>query len=250
MTNVSHSILDSKTPADVVISVQPRKPVTDPTLGIAVNVTKKGTPKNRLVTLGDSITQGFQSGAIFNTQLAYPAIIAKELGWGEIRYPTYQGPKDGLPLNAEHLAHELEKKFGSNINPLEFIGAALFLRKYLDINENYWERGEGSLFPIQQGINHNLAVYGWDVRNTLSRNADICINILKNNPPKDDYMQLMVEHHNERAAIRALNSARDANGVALSPVQAAAALGEEGTPETEGIETLIVIIGGAGNRRD
>lgn len=244
MTNLSHSILDSKTPSDVVISVQPRKPVTDPTLGIAVNVTKKGTPKNRLVAVGDSITQGFQSGAIFNTQLSYPAIIAKELGWGELRYPTYQGPKAGLPLNAEHLAHELEKKFGPNINPLEFIGVALFLRKYLDINENYWERGEGSLFPIQQGINHNLAVYGWDVRNVLSRNADICINILKKNPPKDDYLRLMVEYHNERTAIRALNSARDANGVALSPVQAAAALGEEGTPETEGIETLIVIIGG------
>ncbi|OUL27731.1 hypothetical protein [Nostoc sp. 106C] len=244
MTNVSNSILDPKTPPDVVISVQPRKPVTDPTLGIPVNITKVGTPKNRLVTVGDSITQGFQSGAIFNTQLSYPAIIAKELGWGELRYPTYQSPGDGLPLNVERLAHDLEKKFGPTINPLEFVGAALFLRKYLDVNENYWERGEGSLFPIQQGINHNLAVYGWDVRNVISRNADICINILKNNPPKDDYLRVMVENHNERAAIRTLNSARDSNGVALSPVQAAAALADEGTPETEGIETLVVLIGG------
>ena len=244
MTNVSHSILDPKTPADVVISVQPRKPVTDPTLGIAVNINKTGTPKNRLVTIGDSITQGFQSGAIFNTQLSYPAIIAKELGWGELRYPTYESPTDGLPLNVESLAYDLEKQFGSNINPLEFVGVALFLRKYLDINENYWERGDGSLFPIQQGINHNLAVYGWDVRNTISRNADICIKTLKNNPAKDDYLRLIVENHNDRAAIRTLNSARNSNGVALSPVQAAAALGDEGTEETEGIETLIVIVGG------
>lgn len=243
MTNVANSLLDTKTPADVVISLQPRRPVTDPTLGISVNITKTGTPKNRLVTIGDSITQGFQSGAIFNTQLSYPVIIAKELGWNEIRYPTYQSPTDGLPLNVERLAHDLEKKFGSNINPLEFVNAALFIRQYLDINENYWERGEGSLFPIQQGINHNLAVYGWDLRNTISRNADICINLLKKQPPKDDFLRLIVENHNDRAAIRVLNSARDSNGVALSPVQAAAALGEEGTPDTEGIETLIVIVG-------
>jgi hypothetical protein len=243
MTNVSRSMIDSKTPPDVVIAMQPRKPVTDPTLGIAVNVNKTGTPKNRLVTLGDSISQGFQSGAIFNTQLSYPAIIAQELGWREVRYPTYESPKDGLPLNLERLAYDLEEKFGSNINPLEFLPVALFLRKFLDINENYWERGEGSLFPIQQGINHNLAVYGWDVRNAISRNADICINILKENSSQDNYLRLMVEHHNERAAIRALNSARDGNGVALSPVQAATALGEEGTLETEGIETLIVIVG-------
>jgi hypothetical protein len=244
MTNVANSILDAKTPADVVISMQPRKPVTDPTLGITVNVNKIGTPKNRLVTLGDSITQGFQSGAIFNTQLSYPAIIAQELGWREMRYPTYQSPTDGLPLNVERLAHDLEKKFGSNINPLEFVSAVLFIRQYLDINENYWERGEGSLFPIQQGINHNLAVYGWDLRNTISRNADICINNVNKQPAKDDFLRLIVENHNDRAAIRVLNSARNSNGVALSPVQAAAALGDEGTQDTEGIETLIVLIGG------
>ncbi|MBD2337098.1 hypothetical protein H6G64_08850 [Calothrix sp. FACHB-156] len=243
MTNISSSMLDPKTPPDVVVRLQPRKPVTDPTLGISVTVSKVGTPKNRLVTLGDSITHGFQSGAIFDTQLSYPVIIAKELGWGEMRYPTYGGPKDGLPLNLERLANDLDKQFGSNINPLEFVAAALFLRQQLDINENYWERGTGSLFPIQQGINHNLAVYGWDLRNTISRNADICINIIKENPPKDDFLRLIVENHNERAAIRTLNSARDKNGVALSPVQAAAALGDEGTPDTEGIETLIVLIG-------
>lgn len=89
MTNIPSPMLDPKTPPDVVVRLQPRKPVTDPTLGIPVTVTKVGTPKNRLVTLGDSITQGFQSGAIFNTQLSYPVIIAKELGWGNfVSLPT------------------------------------------------------------------------------------------------------------------------------------------------------------------
>ena len=45
----------------------PRTPTFDPTLGRKVRIRWKGTPSNRLVTLGDSLTHGFQSGAVFNT---------------------------------------------------------------------------------------------------------------------------------------------------------------------------------------
>lgn len=234
--------LDPKTPPDVEIRFSARKPVTDPTLGIPVNIGRVGTPLNRLVTIGDSITQGYQSGAIFNTRLSYPAIIARSMGWSQLRYPTYDGPEDGLPINVERLANDLQQRFGDSIKWWEFLPALLYLRDRLDKIEDYWERGLGSQLPVQSPINHNLAVYGWDLRNTLSRNADICMEILKNNPPKDDFLRLVVEHHNERAAIRVLNSARDASGT-LTPLQAAAALGAEGTEETEGIETLIILIG-------
>lgn len=81
------SMPDSKTPQDVEIRFEARKPITDPTLSIAVNTSKVGTPQHRLVTIGDSLTHGFQSGAIFNTQLSYPAIIAKEMGWGGTALP-------------------------------------------------------------------------------------------------------------------------------------------------------------------
>ncbi|MBD1880412.1 hypothetical protein [Coleofasciculus sp. FACHB-T130] len=236
-----------RTPDDVIIQAQARKPITDPSLGIAVEVSRQGTPKHRLVTIGDSLSHGFQSGAIFNTSLSYPMMIAKEMGWSnQMRYPTYDGPGDGFPLNLEHLARQLDREFG-DINWLDFAPALLFIRHYMDDIEDYWERDAGSRFPIQRGINHNLAVYGWDLRNTLSRTADICLDIIRKNPPKDDYLRQVVEYHNERAAIRVLNSARDAQGNALTPLQAAAALGAEGMQETgdgNGIETLLVIIGG------
>lgn len=59
----------------------PREPVTDPTLGIPFGHPEQGQePRHRLVTIGDSLTHGFQSGAVFNTDLSYPAIIAHELG--------------------------------------------------------------------------------------------------------------------------------------------------------------------------
>ncbi|WP_026734119.1 hypothetical protein [Fischerella sp. PCC 9605] len=246
MTNLtaSQSLSEErKTPSDVQVQFEARKPIIDPTLGIPVNVKKVGTPQHRLVTIGDSITHGFQSGAIFNTRLSYPAIIAREMGWNQLRYPTYDSPGDGLPLNLESLARNLQQQFGDNINFSEFVSAVLFLRKYLDAIEDYWERGEGSLLPIQREINHNLSVYGWDLRNTLSRNADICIEVIRNSSSRDDFFQQIVDNHNDRAAIRVLNSARDTNAKALTPLQAAAVLGAEGTEETEGIETLIVFIG-------
>jgi lysophospholipase L1-like esterase len=233
-------------PDDVVIRSEARRPVTDPTLGIPVSVNQTGTPRHRLVAIGDSLTQGFQSGAIFNTGLSYPTLIAEVLGWkASFCYPTYSGPGDGLPLNLENLARALEQRFGGNVDVLELLPTLLFLRDYLDKIEDYWERGEGSRPPTQQGINHDLAVYGWDLRNTLSRTAEICQKVLDANPPKDDFLKQVVEHHNERAALRVLNSARDASGRSLTPLQAAAALGAEGT-ETgtgDGIETLIVLIG-------
>jgi len=234
-------------PDDVVIRSEARKPVTDPTLGISVSVNRTGTPRHRLVSIGDSLTHGFQSGAIFNTGLSYPVLIAEALGWkSSFRYPTYNGPGDGLPLNLESLARSLEQRFGGNVDVLELVPTLLFLRDYLDKIEDYWERGDGSRPPAQQKINHNLAVYGWDLRNTLSRTAEICQEVLDANPPKDDFLREVVEHHNERAAVRVLNSARDASGRSLTPLEAAAALGAEGTSETgsgDGIETLIVLIG-------
>jgi len=244
---VTPDMLDPKTPDDVIIRAEARKPETDSTLGIPVAINRQGTPQHRLVAIGDSLTQGFQSGAIFNTHHSYPLLIAKELGWEKsLRHPTYDGPGDGLPLNLETLARQLEENYGSSIDWWELIPATLFLRDYLDKIEDYWERGNGLQIPPSVGINHNLAVYGWDLRNTLSRTADIAQQEINAHPPKDDFLQQIVENANDRAALRALNSARDKTNKALTPLQAAAALGDQGTVETQtgdGIETLIIMIG-------
>ena len=236
-------------PDDVVIRSEARRPETDPTLGIPVTIDRQGTPRHRLVTIGDSVTQGFQSGAIFKTSLSYPAIIANAMGWGQFRYPTYDSPGGGLPLNLESLARQLEQRFGDKLDWFELPAALAFGQGYLDQIEDYWERGAGSIPPEPKSpINHNLAVYGWDLRNTLSRNADVIQAVLKARPAKDNFLGEVVENHNERTAIRVLNSARDPIGNALSPVQAAAQLGREGSDTgtgntTDGIETLIVAIG-------
>ena len=47
--------------------------------------------RHRLVSVGDSMTQGFKSGSILETNISYPAIIAWEMGLdaNDFRYPTF-----------------------------------------------------------------------------------------------------------------------------------------------------------------
>jgi len=90
-----------------------RAPVTDPTVGIDVVPERRGEPPHRLVAVGDSLSQGFQSGAVFTTDLSYAAVVASELGWGgQFRHPSYAG-RGGLPFNLGLLARDLEERYGA-----------------------------------------------------------------------------------------------------------------------------------------
>jgi hypothetical protein len=98
-------------PAGVEIHREPRKPEFDPTLNVPVEVDRTGSPKNRLVTIGDSITHGFMSGAIFRTDLSWPAVVAFELGNFEtFRRPSYEAPSGpgGIPLDIERALRAFE----------------------------------------------------------------------------------------------------------------------------------------------
>ena len=106
---VTDDMRDPATPASVKILSEARKPQMDPTCGIPLKVpVVSGMPKNRLVTIGDSLTQGFQSGAILHTDLSWPRIVAWEMGWDrQFRYPTYHDPNGGMPFNIEVLVRKL-----------------------------------------------------------------------------------------------------------------------------------------------
>src|SRR4051812_41777688 len=124
-----------------------RVPVVDAGLGVPVTLEPRGTPTHRLVAIGDSLTEGFQSGAVYTPGRSYPAIIAYELGWlDQYRYPRYGGP-GGLPLNIEYLMRDLEDRFGTSLSLLETPFAVFRGRQFMDDVEDYWERGAGSVVP-------------------------------------------------------------------------------------------------------
>jgi len=241
---ITSDMLDPNTPDSVVVRDRARAPVTDPTLGIAVQRLSPGTPRHRLVAIGDSLTHGFQSGAIYNTDLSYPMIIAWELGWDDhFRRPHYEG-FGGLPLNIEYVLRRLEHSYGDALDWWEVPLAAFEVRQLMAEMEDWWERGPGTQPSKTPGIKHNLGVYGWDVRDVIARNADNLRASLK--PSKNQVLDQLVEDHNARAALRVLDTAY-VDGQAQTPVGAARALGAEGTLQDpasgDGIETLIVAIG-------
>ena len=57
--------LDPNTPPDVEVTDQAGPRYPDPTLGVAVPEAGAGTAAHSLVTVGDSLTHGMSSGAVF-----------------------------------------------------------------------------------------------------------------------------------------------------------------------------------------
>lgn len=167
------------TPEDVDVTPEPREPQVDPRVGVPRLENPPQDPTeaapHRLVVIGDSLSHGFQSGAIYNTDISYPAIIASELGWFDsYRYPVYGGP-GGLPINIEYLLRDLEDRYGTDISLWETPFAVVRARHLMDQIEDYWERGPGSRpTRMSRGINHDLSVYGWDLRDALARTAGTC----------------------------------------------------------------------------
>ncbi|MEU6229037.1 hypothetical protein [Streptomyces sp. NPDC047042] len=221
----------------------PRTPEQDPRLGIAFDPPWKSAPRptHRLVAIGDSLTHGFQSGAIFNTDLSYPAIIAHELGWADrFRFPRYDG-FGGLPFNIEMFLRDLEARFGRDVDWWETVPALLHARRSMDKAEDYWERGPGSVLPSATDISHNLGIFGWDLRDALDKTAAVCVKRLAN--PTDNLLRQTVDHADDLAALRVLPAPPDGT---LTQFTAAARLGEDvghGMDPDHGIETLVVFLG-------
>lgn len=195
---------------------------------------------HRLVCIGDSLTQGFKSGAILETDISYPAIIAYEMGLrdDQFRFPSFNGA-GGLPINIEYLLSRLDHEYGEDVNWWEIPFALIDLRKWMDETEDYWERGKGSQ-PINfSGIYHNLAVWGFEMQDSYQVTAKMCADITKN--PSDNWLNQIPEHAMFRTALRVLNPSGSGNANDLQATQFTRA--EALAKIDGGIENLIVYLG-------
>ncbi|NLV80887.1 MAG: hypothetical protein GXY65_16405 [Rhodococcus sp.] len=235
--------LPEGTPPDVVARAAhpPRVPEFDPALGIDVHVERRATPRHRLVAIGDSLLQGFQSGAVFHTDLSVPAIVAYELGvLPTFRYPRFGGP-GGLPLNVEVLLRRLEDRYGAHPRPWQIPAALFTARGFMDEVEDYWERGPGAEPPVVGGYNHNLSCYGWDLRDALGKTAAICAAALET--PVDNLLDQIVQNNGDRAALHVYPHWAPPQ-TAMTLFDAATALGDDRDDDADaGIETLVVFLG-------
>jgi len=190
----------------------------------------------KLVAIGDSLTQGFTSGSIYQTEFSYPAMIAQCLGDANFRSADFTG-EGGFPLNIEKVLRLLVDRYGSKVNWHEVIPAALSVRSLLDRVEDYWERGEGNQPSATGSLHHNLAVFGFQLGDCDTLTEAICRRAIPE--PTDNPLKQIPEFPMYRAARRTLNPSFDSKLENLSQITAAQAIAQaEG-----GIENLLFWLG-------
>jgi hypothetical protein len=232
MSQLPPEYLDSGTPPDVDVTDRVRIRYPDATLGVTVATADDVPADHPLVAVGDSLTHGMTSGAVFDTGLSWPAIVARCLP-ANLSLPVYGGPLGGLPFNIEGLLRGLQEEFGERLNGLKLLELPLALQRLADANEDYWERGDGSL-PPSAVRNENLGIYGWDVRDCLSYTRGLAEARLAASPPHDDLLGAIPSNDSDIAARSVLVGCE----LSAAQIDAAAWLGDNG-----GIGTLIVAHG-------
>ncbi|MFV0460275.1 MAG: hypothetical protein ACK5MT_16055 [Actinomycetales bacterium] len=201
--------------------------------------------RHRLVVVGDSISQGFKSFAVWDTEFSWPAMVAGYGGIPGFRFPRFDGPPDcpGLPLNLEAIVRLIDWP-GSLINLAEDAHLLLSLRRLMDDVEDYWERGPGAdqqrAAPGAGGrdigrVNHNLACWGHDVRDAMSLSVQVMRDRIATDPRnRDDLLSQIPSSSGERSGLLSLAGGAESD----TQLSLARALGEDG-----GIETLVVALG-------
>ncbi|MEY9952322.1 hypothetical protein [Leifsonia sp. EB34] len=193
---------------------------------------------HRLVVIGGSISQGFQSFAIFNTDHSWPVLAAEAFGFG-ITHPVFADPRHvpGMPLNLEGLARSLNEAF-PGIKWYTWIPELLQARSLAKQVQTYWtdaelDRRNGGQDPAYE----NLACWGFDIRDCLSASREWCREQVKDtsNPSR-----FLVAHAQERSALITLSGGKLGDS-ATTQIAAAQSLGAENNGA--GIETLVVELG-------
>lgn len=124
-------------------------------------MSRNRSPKHKLVVVGDSVSQGFQNGGIYRTDLNFPSFLNR--CWEPT--PNFEQPlftaQAGIPLNLEVLARGLSDEFGDTIEWNEYLPALSHLYSTLRRVKRYWE---GKIKPLKQPRKvpyHNQAVWGF-----------------------------------------------------------------------------------------
>ena len=193
----------------------------------------------RLVSIGDSLTQGFQHGAIRRCEWSYPAMVARAIG-ADYVVPNFNPGPGGPIVDIEELTKRVSKIAGKRINLLEAPAVGVAALSYLSELEDYWERGPGTRAPEGGPLDHHgLAVWGFEVLDALTLSDAVC---LRNTPKATDqnwFQNQVIEFAMYRTARRVLNPNRILGLAELTQVQRAKKLAEE----QGGIENLVLALG-------
>ena len=194
----------------------------------------------KLVAIGDSLTQGFQSGSISRTAWSYPAMIARALGvaGSDFKVPDFSGA-GGLPVNLEDMFRLLAKRYGSTLRWYQVPLALFTLHSFMDGIEDYWERGDGTKASPTGPLHDDVAVWGFTLGDADIVTPELCASAMP--APSHNILtwNKIPEFAMYRTAIRVLNPSLGPELAQASEVDAAKAIAQQ----QGGIENLIVWLG-------
>lgn len=200
----------------------------------------------RLLTIGDSISQGFMSGGAARPEVCYSTFIAEALGSRPGRnYRFGQWPLGGMPVNFESLLRHLAKYFGDDVwGPFEWPTAAVRITGFIDKLEDYYERGAGDYRKPLDGVTglHNLASFGFTVSDAWEVTPEVCLERLEPDGvrPVDDERFATPSDAFYRSAFRTLNPAVADNRMNFSQLDWIRHYAET---DRNGVENVIVWLG-------
>lgn len=202
----------------------------------------------KLFAIGDSIAQGFMSGAAARTDLSFSTLIARKMGLTDYKYPVWEA--GGLPLNMEDVFRALNKRYGSDISGLEWLTFLPTINKVIDTSEEYYERGPGRAnlpYPGKVNYFHNVAVRGFDVTDSWKVTPEVAWNNIQNAIPQpgNDQFLGVADAALYRTALKVLNPALSRNPSTGTFTQNFSQLDWlQFHSKKEGVENILLWLGG------
>lgn len=140
--------------------------------------------RHKLVALGDSLTQGFNNGCIYRTDINYPAMLAGCLGDNVVFDQPVFSAQGGIPLNLEILIRGLSDLYGDSISVGEYLSAAKYIYTTTQRVRKYWQNGYEKQIKTRNTPYHNQSIWGLAANDAWLLTEKICRDYMLEHPPK------------------------------------------------------------------
>lgn len=194
--------------------------------------------KHKLVVIGDSLSQGFNNGGIYRTDINFPSFVHRCFEpKPDFEQPSFTA-QAGIPLNIEVLVRGLSEKYGDEIELSEFLSASKYMFTTFKRIKKYWEGGMKDLSVDRSTPYHNQSVWGFNISDSWKVTEKNSREYIQNNPESFTVFNMLPEHAKFTTARLVLNPSLNNTREGHSQIDNARILAEEG-----GIENLILCHG-------
>lgn len=199
---------------------------------------KRKQAKHKLIVIGDSLSQGFNNGGIYRTDINFPSFINRCFEpKPEFAQPSFTA-QAGIPLNIEVLVRGLSEKYGDEIELSEFLSASQYMFSTFKRIKKYWEGGMKDLSVDRTIPYHNQSIWGLNISDSWRVNEKNSREYIQNNPESFTVFNMLPEHAKFTTARLVLNPPLKGEFEERSQIDNAQVFADDG-----GIENLILCHG-------